>query len=201
MVWDMMIHVPEVLQKSLHLCIQTSFFFSLGVGPLGWRAPEEIAIVVTNFILFAHSSFLFTFASSFLTLAASCSAALRDFSSALCFFLPSLSFFFNSRSFFRSPYPAGCVSSSFLFPSEVVNNSTHEHELRLRRSITYIYVGHDSDLIVHIKRETYSELKSGGTKVLGKLYKYRIAGKFRGMLIFVIFVVKLVVTKFSTREN
>ena len=30
---------------------------------------------------------------------------------------------------------------------------------------------------------------------------YRIAGKFRGVLIFVIFVVELVVTKFSTHEN
>ena len=30
---------------------------------------------------------------------------------------------------------------------------------------------------------------------------YRIAGKLRGVLIFVIFVVELVVTKFSTHEN
>ena len=32
-------------------------------------------------------------------------------------------------------------------------------------------------------------------------YAYRIAGKFRGVLIFVIFLVELVVTKFSTNEN
>ena len=31
--------------------------------------------------------------------------------------------------------------------------------------------------------------------------RYRIAGKFRGVLIFVIFVVELVVTTFSTYEN
>ena len=31
--------------------------------------------------------------------------------------------------------------------------------------------------------------------------QYRIAGKFREVLIFVIFVVELVVTKFSTHEN
>ena len=33
------------------------------------------------------------------------------------------------------------------------------------------------------------------------LYIYRIAGNFRGMLIFVIFVVDLAVTKFPTHEN
>ena len=41
----------------------------------------------------------------------------------------------------------------------------------------------------------------GFSEEIKKFMYYRIAGKFRAVLIFVIFVVELVVTKFSTHEN
>ena len=44
-------------------------------------------------------------------------------------------------------------------------------------------------------------MKSRFSKFVCTLAIYRIAGKIRGVLIFVIFVVELVVTKFSTHKN
>ena len=71
---------------------------------------------------------------------------------------------------------------------------------------TYSFMDTNSEKVVSMehgdKRQVRSSLIEYPSAVcIITLVIYRIAGKFRGVLIFVIFVVELVVTKFSTHEN